>query len=235
MKKQLSIILLIFSLIVCTVYPADAKTEYTTRKVVLEMILNGADAYYEGIQASDIMKGDGDGNLRENDPVLRVEAMAMLSRAFPNLPIPSEYQLSVGNFGNEFTDLPQWAVSDLSNLTRAGIIAGYPDGRLGVNDPVTVEQMELLLRRIWAYLGKNQKDDFYSTQNRQWLNTASLSADELMTGTFQEAEEKVLEQLKGIVSEMVSGVWTDASVSWNGTKMRCRWKNFWLPIMKFPV
>lgn len=71
--------------------------------------------------------------------------------------------------------------------------------------------MELLLRRIWAYLGKNQKDDFYSTQNRQWLNTASLSADELMTGTFQEAEEKVLEQLKRIVSEMVSGVWADAS------------------------
>lgn len=157
MKKQLSILLLIFSLIVCTVCPADAKTEYATRKVVLEMILNGADAYYEGIQASDIMKGDGDGNLRENDPVLRVEAMAMLGRAFPNLPIPSEYQLSVGNFGNEFTDLPQWAVSDLSNLTRAGIIAGYPDGRLGVNDPVTVETDGIVASSYLGIFGEKSK------------------------------------------------------------------------------
>lgn len=211
MKKRLSIFLLSLILVFGFLCPASAQPDYATRKIVLEMILNGADAYYEGIQASDIMKGDGDGNLRENDPVLRVEAMAMLSRAFPNLPIPSEYQLSIGNFGNEFTDLPQWAVQDLSNLTRAGIVAGYPDGRLGVNDPVTVEQMELLLRRIWAYLGKHQKDDFYSTQNRQWLNTASLSADELMTGTFQEVEETVSAQLKEIVTEMANGDWEEHS------------------------
>lgn len=211
MKKRLGLLCLVFILISSSFCAVGAQSEFATRGKVLEMILTAADAYHEGIQASDIMKGDGDGNLRENDPVLRVEAMAMLSRAFPNLPTPSEYQLSIGNFGNEFIDLPEWAVGDLSNLTKAGIIAGYPDGRLGVDDNVTEEQMELLIRRIWGYLGNNQKDDFYATQNKPWFDSATLSASDLVVGTFQETESVVSQQLKEIIDEMVEGEWEDES------------------------
>ncbi len=211
MKKRLGLLCLVFVLISSSFCGVSAESEFATRGKVLEMILTAADAYYEGIEASDIMKGDGDGNLRENDPVLRVEAMAMLSRAFPNLPAPSEYQLTIGDFGNEFIDLPGWAVADLSNLTKAGIIAGYPDGRLGVNDNVTVEQMELLIRRIWAYLGNNRKDDFYATQNKQWFDAATLSAGDLAIGTFQETDSVVSEQLKEIIDEMVEGEWDENS------------------------
>ena len=211
MKKRLGLLCLVLVFVTSSFCAVSAESEFATRGKVLEMIVTAADAYHEGIEASDIMKGDGDGNLRENDPVLRVEAMAMLSRAFPNLPAPSEYQQTIGNFGNEFIDLPLWAVADLSNLTKAGIIAGYPDGRLGVNDNVTEEQMELLIRRIWAYLGNNRKDDFYATQNKQWFDSATLSAGDLIIGTFQETDSIVSEQLKEMINEMAEGEWDENS------------------------
>ncbi len=211
MKKRLGLLCLAFVFIISSFCAVSAESKFATRGKVLEMILTAADTYYEGIEASDIMKGDGDGNLRENEPVLRVEAMAMLSRAFPNLPAPSEYQQTIGHFGNEFIDLPLWAVADLSNLTKAGIIAGYPDGRLGVNDNVTEEQMELLIRRIWAYLGNNLKDSFYATQNKQWLDTTTLSADDMSVGTFSEVTQVTLQRLEGIVMDMVGGRWAEDS------------------------
>lgn len=213
MKKRLGLLCLVFVLIssnFCGAF-AEESEQYATRGKVLEMILNAADAYDEDLQPSDIMKGDGDGNLRENDPVLRVEAMAMLSRAFPDLPAASEYQYSIGNFGITFTDLPQWAEGDLSNLTRAGIIAGYPDGRLGVDDNVTEEQMTLLIRRIWAYLGNNLKDDFYATYHKSWLSTTTLSASDLIVGTFQQAGNQTSERLQGIIEDMVQGSWPEDS------------------------
>ncbi|MBE7041896.1 MAG: hypothetical protein E7399_00170 [Ruminococcaceae bacterium] len=209
MKKRLSLLCLVFIIISSNCYGVAAESEFATRGKVLEMILTAADAYNEEIEASDIMKGDGDGNLRKNDPVRRVEAMAMLSRAFPNLPAPTEYQLTIGNFGNEFTDLPDWAVSDLANLRQAGIIAGYPDGRLGVDDNVTEEQMELLIRRIWAYLGSNLKDNFYMTQNKQWLDTTTLSAADLSVGTFYDVSQVTSQQLETVIMEMVEGDWKE--------------------------
>lgn len=207
MKKRIASLCLVLVLLSCQLIAVKAEPVFATRGRVLEMILEAADAYNEEIQASDIMKGDGDGNLRENDPVFRVEAMAMLSRAFPNLPQPSEYQLSIGNFGNSFIDLPEWAVDDLSNLTHAGIIAGVSENCLGAYDYVTEEQMGFLIRRIWAYLGNNLKDNFYMTQNKQWLNTASLSAGDLSIGTFSEAGSVTARQLQQIITSAAEGVW----------------------------
>lgn len=213
MKKRLGLLCLVFVLTISNFYGvmADETEEFATRGKVLEMILNAADAYHDDLQPSDIMKGDEDGNLRENDPVLRVEAMAMLSRAFPDLPAASEYQYSIGSFGITFTDLPQWAEGDISNLTRAGIVAGYPDGRLGVNDYVTEEQMTLMIRRIWAYLGSNLKDDFYNTYNKSWLDLQSLSASEQIVGTFQQVDSLTSQRLQEIIETMANGNWEQDS------------------------
>lgn len=223
MKKRFGLLGLAFLLVFSCFCSAGAEEgeKYATRGRVLEMILTAADAYYENLQPSDIMKGDGDGQLRENDPVIRVEAMAMLSRAFPDLPAASEYQYSLGSFGVTFTDLPQWAEADLSNLTRAGILAGYPDGRLGVEDYVTEEQMTLMIRRIWAYLGSNLKDDFYSSCNKPWLDTATLSASQLEAGTFQQADSQVSQRLQEYVEEV-------ASKHWRTDTPEQRIKNFYL-------
>ena len=183
---------------------ADNGERYATRKEVVELILSGADTYNPGIKQSDIMKGDGDGNLRENDPVLRVEAMAMVSRAFPDLPEPKGNQLNIGSFGVTFTDLPAWAEKDLSNLTRAGIIAGYPDGRLGVDDNITLEHMQLIIRRLWAYTGENLKDDFYASVNKDWMDTAAIPSDKTSVGTLDSINEDTDERLDAIVKELAA-------------------------------
>lgn len=199
MKKRIvSILLLVTFLLPSAV---SAEDNYATREQVLTMILSAADAYDPDLAPSDIMKGDEDGNMRKDEPVRRVEAMAMLSRAFPDLPAPSEYQRSIGTFGVTFSDLPEWAKGDLDNLTRAGILAGYPDGRLGVDDPVTQEQMQLFIRRIWAYLGSNLKDDFYASRNRDWFEATTLAAGQNQAGTFTDANAEVFQQLQSLLEE----------------------------------
>ena len=199
MKKRIvSILLLVTFLLPSAV---SAEDNYATREQVLTMILSAADAYDPDLAPSDIMKGDEDGNMRKDEPVRRVEAMAMLSRAFPDLSAPSEYQRSIGTYGVTFSDLPEWAKGDLDNLTRAGILAGYPDGRLGVDDPVTQEQMQLFIRRIWAYLGSNLKDDFYASRNRDWFETTTLAAGQNQAGTFVDANAEVFRQLQSLLEE----------------------------------
>ena len=60
-----------------------------TRAEVCDMLLEAADDYNPGVQASDIMQGYPDGELHEDNPVTRAEALVMLQRAFDGLPAPT--------------------------------------------------------------------------------------------------------------------------------------------------
>ena len=50
------------------------------------MLLTAADDYRPDAQKSDIIKGYGDGQLHEEQPVTRAEALIMLTRAFGEFP-----------------------------------------------------------------------------------------------------------------------------------------------------
>jgi len=78
-----------------------------------------------------IMVGDGDGNLRSNDPVSRAEMAKMIA---------VELDLRIAGT-TEFTDLPadHWAQPYVTAAASLGAISGFPDGSFRPDAPVTYE------------------------------------------------------------------------------------------------
>ena len=127
-----------------------------TRGEAAEMLTNAADDYNSGVTASDIIKGYEDGSLRENESVTRAEFLVMLDRAFGGLPTPA-VTMRVAIPAEEFTDVPEWAKAELSDVFDAGIIAGTGDGRFLPDEPVTKDQAELFIERVYSLFGTNLK------------------------------------------------------------------------------
>ena len=189
-KKQWIAGLLAAVMLVCLVPQGLAAPQqaspYATRGQVVEMLLTAADDYNADLAKEQIVQGNGDGNLRENDSVTRAEAMVMLRRAFGKFATPMGDSLRTGYSAVQFTDVPQWAAEDIGALTAAGILAGTGENKLSPQDNVTVEQMELMIRRVWALQGSNLKDDFYATVNNEWLRNSTVPAGEIYTGAMAE-------------------------------------------------
>ena len=206
MKKKflslLTAIIMVLSVSV-SVY-ADETSSPATRGEVVNTLLKAADDYQPGIKKADIMKGSKNGDLRENEPAKKIEALVMLSRAFGELPEPVGNDLRIGTFGVEFTDVPTWAKQDIDKLAKAGVLTGNPDGTLGVNDTITMDEFQTIISRIWALKGSHLNDDFYEAINKEWLNKSTIAAGEITGDKFSELHkqnnekiEKMLEELAG--------------------------------------
>ena len=87
-----------------------------TRGAVCAALVAAADDYNPNVTAADVMHGDPDGGLRENDPVTRAEALVMLQRAFGGLPAPQGDNARKGYPASSFTDVPAWAQEELQDV-----------------------------------------------------------------------------------------------------------------------
>lgn len=115
-----------------------------------------------------ILKGYEDRTIRPDQPVRRIEAMAMLARCVPELE-QTEAEIT-------FTDVPQWAQEDIAYLTKAGLVKGYGNGKMGANDYITVEQVALLVGRSDAALSTvTAGESFYGYVNEKNFRNAILS------------------------------------------------------------
>nr|WP_297172955.1 M13 family metallopeptidase [uncultured Agathobaculum sp.] len=155
-----------------------------TRAAVCAALVAAADDYNPGVTASDVMYGDPDGNLRENDPVTRVEALIMLQRAFGGLPAPQGDNARKGYPAANFTDVPAWAQAELTDVFASGIVAGTSATTLSPDENVTMEQLNLFIQRTYALFGSNLKDDFYATVNKSWLDSSVIPAGQTSSGTL---------------------------------------------------
>ena len=106
--------------------------------------VDAADAWFlpewEQAVTLGLLRGYEDRTLRPQSVMPRVEALVFLSRCLPNLE-PAGEPIA-------FTDVPDWAKADIDRLSAAGIVRGCGDGRLGADDPITVEQVSALLARV---------------------------------------------------------------------------------------
>lgn len=209
MKKRRMLAGLLAAVMLATTLPqafaAPQQTAYATRGQVVEMLLAAADDYNPGLKKEDIIQGNGDGDLREDELVTRAEAMTMLSRAFGQLPTPMGDALRTGLAKTTFTDVPQWASEEVAALSAAGILAGTGDGRLSPLDNVTVEQMEWMIRRVWALEGSNRRDDFYATVNHDWLVNSTIPSGEISNGAMNEMTASNNEKVEQIVRQAAQG------------------------------
>lgn len=200
-RKRWILALLAFVLAVSLTCPAFAAADQRlTRGEVVETLLTAADDYSPGLQKSDIIRGDG-GGLNEERLVTRAEAMVMVARAFGPLPEPKGDAARTGYAGADFDDIPAWAAPEIGQLTAAGILAGDGQGRLNPNSPVTAEQLDLMIRRIWALKAGNLKDDYYAAVNKQWLENSQIPAGEAANGAMYEMTAKINGQVMEIIQQ----------------------------------
>lgn len=202
-KKFLSLLMAIAMVLSVSVTAYAAETPPpATRGEIVNTLLTAADAYKSGINKKAIIQGYKDGELRENEPAKKVEALVMLSRAFGELPEPAGNDLRSGTFGVKFTDVPAWAKKDIEKLAKAGVLTGNPDGTLGVNDKISIAEFQTIIARVWTLEGSHLNDDFYEAVNKQWLNKSTIPAGEIIGGGFPELNKQNNDKIAKIIDEL---------------------------------
>ena len=177
--------------------------DYATRGEVAQMLLTAADDYNPDVVKEDIIKGYDDGELHEDWSVTRAEALVMLKRAFGELPEPTGYNAMVALPVENFSDIPEWAKTELSDVFDAGIVAGTSEGIFSPDENVTKEQMELFIGRVYSLFGTNLKDDFYAAVNKDTLNSLEIQPGRVMSGTLYDLQDKSTEDVNAILSEII--------------------------------
>lgn len=113
------------------------------------------------LTGNNLVDGYPDGTFKPDNKINRAEAAVMLVKILglqPDL-----------NTNSSFTDVSNkhWAKPYISALTKSGYLSGYPDGRFGINDPLTIEQVAILMSRVAsiessiAVFKNNNKDWYY--------------------------------------------------------------------------
>lgn len=201
LKQPISVLLAVL-LLVGSVPFAQAKETCATRGQVADMVLAAADDYNPNAKRSDIIRGYGDGNLDENGPVTRAQALVMLSRAFGTLPTPVGDNARSAYPASNFTDVPEWAKAELANVFDTGIIAGTSATTFSPDENVTIEQMELFISRIFALEGSNLRDDFFATVNKKALDASVIEPGRVGSGTFYDVGIEVTNELTSMVKDI---------------------------------
>ncbi|MEA0563592.1 M13-type metalloendopeptidase [Lysinibacillus irui] len=202
-KKFLSLLMTIIMVLTVSVSVyADETSPVATRGDIVTTLLTAADAYQPGINKATVIQGSKNGDLRENEPAKKVEALVMLSRAFGELPEPVGNDLRSGTFDIEFTDVPAWAKKDIDKLTKAGVLTGNADGTLGANDTITIAEFQNIIARIWSLKGSHLNDDFYEAINKEWLNKSTIPVGEIMGGGFPELQKENTDKIEEIINAL---------------------------------
>ena len=121
LRRTLSIMLAAAMTVSTGAAVAMTEDNYATRGEVCNMLLTAADDYNPTVQKTDILKGYEDGQLHEERSVTRAEALVMLQRAFGEIPEIKGSNKYAAIPKENFTDIPEWAQSELADIFDAGI------------------------------------------------------------------------------------------------------------------
>ena len=201
LRQWLAVFLAAVMVTTTTAWAAPAQEEYATRGEAVEMLLTAADDYRPDAPKSDIIKGYGDGQLHEEQPVTRAEALIMLTRAFGGFPELKGNNLRRAIPREDFTDIPKWAEAELEPALEAGIVEGTAPGKFSPDEPVTEQQLELWIDRVFTLYSTNLKDSFYSTVNKDGLETLTIQDGQSSAGTIDDVINLVDEQIAEVIAD----------------------------------
>ncbi len=183
--------------------PAHAAgTGVLTRREAAEMLLDAGSDYVPGLSLSNVLKGHPGGNLDQGSPATRLQALIMLDRAFGGLPAPAGDNARSAFPAEDFTDIPSWALAEIDDVLAARIVDSGGDGLLSPNQPITEDELDTLIRRVYALKGTNLRDDFYAAVNKEWLDNSEIPAGEASNGIFNGMGLAVDTQIAGMIREI---------------------------------
>lgn len=195
-----------------TAFAAPYPLETIGRIQARDYLLNAARRYNAKLRADDILKGGpGIDDSTNSRPATRAEAIVMISRAFGPLPEPVGNMNRSGAAVAEFSDVPDWAMAEVSNLARAKILLPANDNILRANEPISAYEFKLIISRIYASLARVPQDDFYNTINKKWLDESRLRPGESYNSKYDELSYTVESQVNGLLDTIFAGVWPKGS------------------------
>ncbi len=193
---------IIFSSFSPLVFAKETKPEYATKNQIAALVLKSADYYNTKVKKQDIIDSYKGSSTKDEKLATKAEALAMISSGFGKLPTPVGNNLRVGTFGEPFTDTPKWAQGNIDNLRNAGVLEEASKEILGSMDNITIDQVQKIISRIWSLYGTNPRDDFYSTANKKWLDSATIPTGYVGNGSFNEISQENTKRIKGIIKEL---------------------------------
>lgn len=201
--KRIFAALIIISIMLSSLC-ASANNNFATRGEICNMLLEAADFYNPSVKKEDILKGYEDGLLHEERFVTRAEALVMLNRAFPQMPEATGHNKRTALKAESFTDIPLWAEKELTAIFDRGLVAGTGKGVFSPDSNVTKEQMELFIKRVYSLYGKNYRDDFYATVNKNQLENLKIADGEYISGTMYDLQGIASNQINEIIRKIVN-------------------------------
>lgn len=187
---------------------ADASLPLS-RQNLQQMLVLAAQEYQPNMP--ELIKGYDDGDNRLDQPATRLEALIMIKRAFGELNTPKGHYQRVYETTVTFTDIPDWAKVEVEELCKAGVLEGTASGELGISEPITKQEVQQIISRIYALEGSNKKDDFYATVNKQALENSSLPIGTNVNGELDHMAYKINDQISALLEEMTQQTYEKGS------------------------
>ncbi|MCL1848954.1 MAG: M13 family metallopeptidase [Clostridiales bacterium] len=175
--------------------------ETATRGQVSAFLLEQAQKYRSSMTMGDIIRGYGDGDMREERKVTRVEALVMLSRAFGQLPAPIGGLEIMAPATVRFNDTPDWAFADVENIVNARILTEARP----MQELISMAEIQLLVQRVHTLFGLRYGDDFYQAVNKAYMDGVELLPGYGAEDRFSELARKTDKDVLEIVNDIVSG------------------------------
>jgi putative endopeptidase len=217
MRRRNKILPFLLSLVLflnagCTSKPSSKpETEELTCGQARDLIYSAATHYRNGLTPAVLLNSIPDGAARENKWVTRAEAFVMLDRAFYDLPEPVGDWLRIAPNPAIYSDMSDWARSAVDNLNKAGVLYVVRDNLLSGSDLMKRTELDTLLFRIYAMLGTNLKDDFYTAVNKDFLDNSTLTGNAVVTSRFDDMADKAYGQFNEILEGILSGSWAEGT------------------------
>lgn len=150
-----------------------------------------AKAPIEALATDGIINGYEDGTFRGDNLVNREEFVKMIVSAFD---LKADGENAFSDVNSDF-----WAAGVISTAVSCGIIKGVSDTEFGVGQPITRQDMAVIIDRVLAYCGKSletgqisfidaESISDYATESVNKLTTAGL-INGFEDGTFKGLQE----------------------------------------------
>ncbi len=83
-------------------------------------------------------------------------------------------------------------------------MAGTAPGKFSPDEPVTEQQLELWIDRVFTLYSTNLKDSFYSSVNKNGLETLTIRDGQSSAGTIDDVINLADEQIAEVIADAVN-------------------------------
>jgi len=163
MKKLFSIFFILILMTSCSIAVGSNRCENILDKMVICKFIRGTE------------KG-----LELDKELTRAEAAVLCNRI-----AGGEIQARSKTYIHPFTDVPEWAQSDIAYLYQLGLINGISENQFGSNQTLTAQQFYAMLLRCLGYSEKNGDYTYKNTLSfAQSINLLTEEEKELISSHF---------------------------------------------------